>query len=54
MPKFEVTAVALDQLSGEGPFIFDASDEEGALEQYLAFATQGDGAPHPRLVVKRL
>ena len=54
MAKFELTAVALDGLSGEGPFSFQAGSEEAALEQYMLFAFQGEGAPAPRIKVKRV
>ena len=54
MAKFELTAVALDGLSGEGPFFFQADSEEAALEQYMLFAFQGEGAPAPRIKVKRV
>lgn len=51
--QFKVTAEAFDGMSGEGPFIFQAGSEEQALEQYVLFATQGGGKPHPKLLIER-
>ena len=52
MPKFEVTALSHDGLSGEGPFIYDCADHEAALAKYMAWSTKTGGEPFPRLSVE--